>query len=52
MRISMSLVAAPRANNLSRLNTVTEIEYGNRNSTAREHSMIAVKSGTPVHALH
>jgi hypothetical protein len=50
MRISMSLVVAPRANNLSQLNTVTEIKYSNRNSTARDHAMIAVRSGTPVHA--
>jgi hypothetical protein len=46
----MSLVAAPRANNLSQLNTVTEIKYSNRNSTARDHAMIAARSGTPVHA--
>jgi hypothetical protein len=46
----MSLVAAPRANNLSQLNTVTEIKYSKRNSTARDHSMIAARSETPVHA--
>jgi hypothetical protein len=46
----MSLVAALRANNLSQLNTVTEIKYSNRNSTARDHAMIAARSGTPVHA--
>ena len=45
----MSLVAAPRANNLSQLNTVTEIKYSSRNNTARDHSMIAVKGETPVH---
>jgi hypothetical protein len=30
----MSLAAAARANNLSQLNTVTEIKYNSRNSTA------------------
>src|SRR5437868_4385791 len=49
MRISMSLVAPPRANNLSQLNTVTEIKYSSRNSTARDHSMIPVRVETPVH---
>jgi hypothetical protein len=49
MRISMSLVAAPRANNLSQLNTVTEIKYSSRNSTVRDHSMIPVRVETPVH---
>jgi hypothetical protein len=39
----MSLAAAPRANNLSQLNTVTEIKYSSRNSTARDYSMIAVR---------
>ena len=39
----MSLAAAARANNLSQLNTVTEIKYSSRNSTARDHSMIAAR---------
>jgi hypothetical protein len=45
----MSLVAAARANNLSQLNTVTEIKYSSRNSTDRDHSMIAVSGETPAH---
>jgi hypothetical protein len=45
----MSLVAPPRANNLSQLNTVTEIKYSSRNSTVRDHSMIPVRVETPVH---
>jgi hypothetical protein len=36
----MSWVAPLRANNLSQLNTVTEIKYSSRNSTSRDHSMI------------
>lgn len=43
--------AAARANNLSQLNTVTEIKYISRNSTARDHSMIAVRVETPIHGL-
>jgi hypothetical protein len=42
--ISMSLAAAARANNLSQLITVTEINYN-----SCDHSMIAVKAETPVH---
>jgi len=37
-RISMSLAAALRASNLSQPNTVTEIRYSSRNSTARDHA--------------
>jgi hypothetical protein len=43
----MSLAAAARANNLSQLNTVTEIKYS-RNSTVRDHSMIVVRGETAV----
>jgi hypothetical protein len=43
----MSLAAAVRANNLSQLNTVTESKYSSRNSTASDHSMIAVRGKTP-----
>jgi hypothetical protein len=45
----MSLVAAPRANNLNQRNTVIEIKYSNRNSAARDSSMIDARSETPVH---
>jgi hypothetical protein len=37
----MSLAAVLRASNLSQPNTVTEIRYSSRNSTARDHAMFA-----------
>jgi hypothetical protein len=39
----MSLATAARANNLSQLNTVTEIKYSGRNSIDSDHSMIDVR---------
>lgn len=36
----MSLAAAARANNLSQLNTVTEIKYSSHNNTIRDHFVI------------
>ncbi len=36
----MSLAAVLQASNLSQLNTVTQIRYSNRNSTARDHVML------------
>jgi hypothetical protein len=45
----MSLAAPPRASSLSQPNTVTEIRYNSRNSTAHDHSMITRCSGTPGH---
>ena len=45
----MSLVAVLRASNRSQPNTVTEIRYGSRNSTVRDHVMITGCNGTPAH---
>jgi hypothetical protein len=39
IKISMSLAAVLRASNPSQPNTVTQIRYSSRDSTARDHAM-------------